>query len=141
VISIGMVTGLRRNSGAASIRRQTLSFMEWRYVWKIFPYEFAQFQINGMSWSKVKDVERVIQSLPGVEFGVLITSGRGGRISSAEFYRDVMAMARELRGADIRADTYILTSWFPFPEATTPEIASGEEYPFFRTFLELINSF
>jgi len=100
------------------------------------PFEIPREQQRGITWQTVRDVERYVEDELGLVFGYFTTSRKGGDTSSKAYHRSVIADLDCYAGSGGTPDDYIIASWFPYPEKTIPEFATGDEYPTMRTVVE-----
>ncbi|MFC1707840.1 hypothetical protein ACFL59_13675, partial [Planctomycetota bacterium] len=100
------------------------------------PYEYPQEGILGMSWPKVRQVEQFVRVLVGCDFGLVCTSRTGGYESDQAYHTNVLASWSQYRAFAGNPDHTVIMSWFPHPQLTTPETASGAQYPAMRTVVE-----
>jgi len=106
------------------------------YIHLDMPFELIKEQRHGITWQRVRDVERYVEDELRVKFGLLATSRKGGHSSSKAYHHAVMAVLMCYSDADGTPHDFIIASWFPFPEKTIPETATGDDYPTMRTVKE-----
>jgi len=106
------------------------------YIHLDMPFELPREQQHGLTWQKVREVERYVEEDLGLKFGFFTTSREGGLVSSKAFHDRVMAALECYAGADGTPGDFIIASWFPHPQKTIPETATGDDYPAMRTVLE-----
>jgi len=100
------------------------------------PFELPKEHRLGITWQKVREVERYVEEDLGLKFGFFTTSREGGLTSSKAFHERVMASLQCYAGADGTPADFIIASWFPHPQETIPDTAMGDDYPAMRTVLE-----
>jgi len=106
------------------------------YIHLDMPFELPKEQRDGITWQKIREVERYVEETLGLKFGLITTSAKGGKMSSKAFHERVMAALDCYAGADGSPAEFIIASWFPYPQKAIPETASGSDYPAMRTVLE-----
>ena len=110
--------------------------LELSYVHLDMPFELIKEQKHGITWQRVREVERYVEDELRVKFGLLATSRKGGHSSSKAYHHSVMAALMCYAGVDGTPHDFIIASWFPYPEKTIPETATGDDYPTMRTVKE-----
>jgi len=110
--------------------------MELSYIHLDIPFDILKEQSLGVTWQHIRDVESYVEDILGLRFGLLTTSSKGGRISSKAFHERVLLAQQCYLGAQGTPGDFIIASWFPNPQATIPETATGNDYPAMRTVLE-----
>ena len=110
--------------------------LELSYIHLDMPFEVIKEQQHGITWQRVRDVERYVEDELRVKFGLLATSSKGGHSSSKAYHHSVMAELMCYSWADGTPHDFIIASWFPYPEKTIPETATGDDYPTMRTVKE-----
>ena len=106
------------------------------YIHLDMPFDIPREQLLGITWPQVRAVESYVEDVLGVRFGFMTTSAKGGRASSKEFHERVLAAQECYLGAGGTPTDFIIASWFPNPQTTIPETATGDDYPAMRTVLE-----
>ena len=106
------------------------------YIHLDMPFELPKEHRLGITWQKVREVERYVEEDLGLKFGFFTTSREGGLTSSKAFHERVMASLQCYAGADGTPADFIIASWFPHPQETIPDTAMGDDYPAMRTVLE-----
>lgn len=110
--------------------------MALSYIHLDMPFDIPREQSLGITWQLVRDVESYVEDFLGLRFGLLTTSSKGGRISSKVFHERVLAAQECYSGVGGSPGDLIIASWFPSPQTTIPETATGDDYPAMRTVLE-----
>jgi len=110
--------------------------IELSYIHLDMPFELIKEQHHGITWQRVREVERYVEDELRVKFGLLATSSKGGHNSSKAYHHAVMAALMCYSGADGTPHDFIIASWFSYPEKTIPETATGDDYPTMRTVKE-----
>jgi len=106
------------------------------YIHLDMPFDIPREQLLGITWPQARAVESYVEEVLGIRFGFMTTSAKGGRASSKAFHERVLAAQECYLGAGGTPTDFIIASWFPFPQATIPETATGDDYPAMRTVLE-----
>lgn len=106
------------------------------YIHLDMPFDIPREQLLGITWPQARAVESYVEDVLGIRFGFMTTSAKGGRVSSREFHERVLAAQECYLGAGGTPTDFIIASWFPFPQTTIPETATGDDYPAMRTVLE-----
>lgn len=106
------------------------------YIHLDMPFDIPREQVLGITWPKIRAVESYVEDELGLKFGLVVTSNKGGKVSSKLFHERVLAAQECYLGAGGTPGDFIIASWFPYPQATIPETAAGEDYPAMRTVLE-----
>lgn len=109
------------------------------YIHLDIPFEIPNTQKRGVTWKDLRAVERYVEEELGIRFGYFATSKVGGRKSSKAFHDRVMAALDCYTGVDGTPSVFVIASWFPYPDTTVPENATGDDYPAMRTVLEFGN--
>ena len=110
--------------------------MALSYIHLDMPFDIPREQLLGITWPQARAVESYVEEVLGIRFGFMTTSAKGGRASSKAFHERVLAAQECYLGAGGTPTDFIIASWFPFPQATIPETATGDDYPAMRTVLE-----
>lgn len=100
------------------------------------PFDLIKEHHQGLTWQRVREVEQYVEDELHVKFGLLATSRKGGYTSSKAYHHSVMAVLMCYSWADGTPHDFIIASWFPYPEKTIPETATGDDYPTMRTVKE-----
>lgn len=106
------------------------------YIHLDMPFDIPREQLLGITWPQARAVESYVEDVLGVRFGFMTTSAKGGRASSKVFHERVLAAQECYLGAGGTPADFIIASWFPSPQTTIPETATGDDYPAMRTVLE-----
>jgi hypothetical protein len=91
---------------------------------------------RGVTWKAIREAESYVEDELGLKFGYFTTSRKGGHHSSKAFHERVMAALECYADAGGTPGDLIVASWFPHPQKTIPETATGDDYPAMRTVLE-----
>jgi hypothetical protein len=106
------------------------------YIHLDIPFDIPRGQRRGVTWDGIREVERYVEEDLGVKFGYFTTTRRGGQSSSKAFHAGVLASLECYAGVGGTPAAFIVASWFPFPERTIPDNATGDDYPAMRTVAE-----
>jgi len=106
------------------------------YIHVDVSFDVARTGRNGVTWASLREAERYVENDIGVQFGVFAVSRKGGRRSSKAFHDASIEMLQCYAGSRGTPRDYIIASWFPHPETTIPETATGDDYPMMRTVLD-----
>ncbi len=110
--------------------------MKLSYIHLDMPFDFPKHHKYGITWLTVRDVERYVEDQLGLSFGYFTTSRKGGYTSSKAYHKSVIADLECYAGSGGTPHDFIIASWFPYPQKTIPESATGNFYPTMRTVLE-----
>ncbi|MBU1623484.1 MAG: hypothetical protein KJ850_00390 [Gammaproteobacteria bacterium] len=110
--------------------------VELSYIHLDISFDIPREQRNGVTWENLKKAESYVENDLGVQFGYFTTSRKGGHSSSKAYHERVMAALECYAGHGGTPAEYIVASWFPHPEKTIPENATGNDYPAMRTVKE-----
>ena len=91
---------------------------------------------KGVSWRSLTELENYVENDLGLKFGIFTTSRKGGMTSSKDFNDRVIAALDCYTEAGGTPSSFIIASWYPYPETTIPENATGDDYPAMRTVKE-----
>lgn len=97
------------------------------------PCEIPNTGKHGVTWDTVKEVENYVKDVMGCKFGLVSTSKEAGYTDEKTFHDAVVAIPGTQKGSP---DRFLIMSWFPHPEFSLPEDASGDNYPVMRTVLD-----
>lgn len=110
--------------------------MALSYIHLDMPFDIPKEHWHGITWQQVRAVETYVEDDLGLRFGLIATSNKGGTLSSKAFHERVLAAQECYSGAGGTPGDFIIASWFPYPQTTIPETATGDDYPAMRTVLE-----
>ncbi len=100
------------------------------------PYEYPQNNINGMSWTKVKQVETYVKNTLGIEFTLTCTS-TDGKTSALAYHDNVLNILKQYSKVGGNADHYAIMAWYKHPVYSIPETAENGKtdanYPMHKT--------
>ncbi len=105
------------------------------YIHVDMPFEIPWERLGGVTWQKLREVERYVEEQLGLQFGFFTTSQAGGNISSEAFHERVMAAFECYSGVMGSPRDWVIASWFSHPRKTIPENAMGHNFPAMRTVL------
>lgn len=106
------------------------------YIHLDMPFDIPREQWHGITWQQARAVESYVEDDLGLRFGFITTSNKGGSISGKVFHDRVLAAQKCYVGAGGSPGDFIIASWFPYPQTTIPESATGDDYPAMRTVVE-----
>jgi len=84
------------------------------------PWEIAEEEQNGMSWSSAKDVEMHVKGL-GSRFGMGLFSRTGGTDSALAYHERTLSSLKSYRAIGGAPDFYLQLSFFPHPLQSIPD--------------------
>jgi hypothetical protein len=117
----------------AAMARDKIKFS---YIHLDAPFDVAKNGHNGLSWDSLRDVERFVEDDLKIAFGLFATSRNGGMRSSQSYFQGTVGTLNCFSGSGGTPREYVVASWFPFPEKSIPDTATGSDYPTMRVVLE-----
>jgi len=106
------------------------------YIQLDISFDIPRESRGGVTWQKLRQLEAFVEDDLGAKFGYFATSRKGGHTSSQAFHERVMATLQCYHAAGGSPREFVIASWFPHPEKTVPDTATGDDYPAMRTVLE-----
>jgi hypothetical protein len=106
------------------------------YVHLDVSFKAPQTRQKGVTWQAIHELERYVETDLGAQFGLFAQSRKAGQTSSAAFHHDVLAALDCYAGSGGTPREYIVASWFPYPDRTIPETATGNDFPARRIVLD-----
>ena len=110
--------------------------IELSYIHLDISFDIPREGRRGVTWKAIREAESYVEDELGLKFGYFTTSRKGGYHSSKAFHERVMAALECYADAGGTPRDLIIASWFPHPQKTVPETATGDDYPAMRTVLE-----
>jgi len=86
------------------------------------PVSYPRKRIRGNSWSSIAALSKYIQNDLKTKFGVFLVSNLGGKKSGQQATKNVRHGLQNLLRAGVRADSYISSSWYKYPQFSMPVI-------------------
>lgn len=106
------------------------------YIHLDIPFDIPRGQRRGVTWDGIRAVEGYVEDELGLKFGYFTTTRKGGESSSKAFHAGVLASLECYAGVGGTPATFIVASWFPYPDRTIPDNATGDDYPAMRTVVD-----
>lgn len=110
--------------------------IELSYIHLDMPFELPRERRHGITWRTIREVERYVEEDLHTRFGLITTSRKGGKTSSRLFHERVLAALTCYAGAEGTPGDLVIASWYPYPDTTVPDTATGNDFPAMRTVLE-----
>lgn len=85
------------------------------------PFSYPRNGINGLSWSKLVEIENFIRNTLSAEVGMVCTDNTGGMESSNLWRHYVLDGVENYIDAGGRPDALMLFSWYDYPTETIPD--------------------